>query len=337
MIIRVYLSLIALSAVTGFALSPADEIRRECSGRARMAWCQDAGDGTDAGAQGNSLRLMGFDTDDGKGERCILADLSNYSKPMLTPDGNKIIFSNRRERKIYAVDFDGANRKMLADGFALAAWRDPLTGTDWIYAGTITDNADSVIVNIGRFRLDKPEATEPVWNKTPQNLDNFQLSANGHFACGIFPWPACGIAHLPNLEWKKFGDGCWPSLSPDNELLLWIFDDAHRNLTFFRAKTDEHWVMNINNAPGIDGFEVYHPRWSNHPLFMVMTGPYKRGEGSNRIRGGGKEVEIYLGKFSVDFKKVERWLRVTHNQSADFFPDLWLAGRPASTPVGTSR
>jgi hypothetical protein len=36
-------------------------------------------------------------------------------------------------------------------------------------------------------------------------------------------------------------------------------------------------------------------------------------------------VEIYLGKFAGDFKKIERWIQVTHNQSADFFPDLWLA------------
>ena len=93
----------------------------------------------------------------------------------------------------------------------------------------------------------------------------------------------------------------------------------------FQTKTGERWVVSINNAPGIDGFEVYHPRWSNHPLFMVMTGPYKLGEGNNRIRGGGRDVEIYLGKFSGDFKKIERWIQVTHNQFADFFPDLWLA------------
>ncbi|MDO9542641.1 MAG: LamG-like jellyroll fold domain-containing protein [Kiritimatiellia bacterium] len=311
---------------------PSDEIKTECGGRARIVWCQDAGEGTDAGAQGNSLRLMGLDTDDGKGERCILSNLSNYAKPMLTPDGNKIIFSNRQEPKIYVVGFDGSSLKALADGFALAVWRDSLTGTDWVYAGTVVIQPDSVITNIRRFRLDKPEVNEPVWSKTPLNVDNFQLSASGRYACGIFPWPACGIAALPDREWTKYGDGCWPSLSPDNNLLLWIFDGAHRNLTLFRTKTQERWVVNINNAPGLGGFEVYHPRWSNSALFMVMTGPYKLGTGNNRIRGGGKEVEIYLGRFSADFKKVERWIQVTHNQSADFFPDLWLATSDESAP-----
>jgi len=200
-----------------------------------------------------------------------------------------------------------------------------LTETDWVYAGTVINQADSVIINIRRFRLDKPEVSEPAWSKTPLNIDNFQLSADGKRASGLFPWPSCGVAVLPDREWKKFGDGCWPSLSPDSNLLFWIFDGSHRNLTLFRTKTDERWVVNINNTPGIDGFEVYHPRWSNHPLFMVMTGPYKLGDGSNRIRGGGKDVEIYLGKFSEDFKKIERWIKITHNKNADFFPDLWLA------------
>lgn len=45
---------------------------------------------------------------------------------------------------------------------------------------------------------------------------------------------------------------------------------------------------------------MYHPRWNNHVRFMTMTGPYINGEGGNKIGGGGKKVEIYLGRFSVD-------------------------------------
>jgi len=315
-------SVLTFFASIGLA-HPSGEIKTEC-GHARVVWCQDAGDGSDAGAEGANLRLMGLDTDDGRGERCVLGKLSNYAKPMFTPNGQQVIFSNRPERKIYMVGFDGSGLQSLSDGFALAVWRDPLTETDWVYAGTPVRN-QTCLVDARRFRLDKPEISEKVWTKTPLDIDNFQISGDGKYACGVFPWPACGIAALPDREWKKFGDGCWPSLSPDNNLLLWIFDGAHRNLTVSRAKTDERWIVNINNAPGIDGFEVYHPRWSNHPRYMVMTGPYKIGAGANRIRGGGRDVEIFLGKFSDDFKKIERWIRVTHNQYADFFPDLWVA------------
>jgi hypothetical protein len=56
-----------------------------------------------------------------------------------------------------------------------------------------------------------------------------------------------------------------------------------------------------------------------------MTGPYKEGEGGNRIRGGGDEVEVYAGRFSPDLKKVEHWFKITDNEKGDFCPDLWLA------------
>ncbi len=319
-------------------LRAAAEVRALAGAAARLVWCQDAGGGTDAAGRGNALRLMGLDTDDGRGERRILERLANYTKPMLTPDGRQIIFSNRQEQKIYAVGFDGSGLRALAPGIALAVARDALTETDWIYAGTLAGDTDSefnsIIVHLRRFRRDQPEVSEPVWSQTPLNLDNFQLAADGRHAGGQFPWPVCGVAELPDGAWQKFGDGCWPALSPDNELLLWIFDGAHRNLAFVRTGTGERWVTNINHAPGIDGFEVYHPRWSNHPRFMTMTGPYKVGAASNRIAGGGPEVEVYLGQFSADHKKIERWIQVTHNQSADFFPDLWLARRPPATPAG---
>lgn len=307
--------------------------------RVRVAWCQDAGDGSDSGAQGDRLRLMGFDSDDPRGARPILDELSNYSKPLLTPDGRTVIFSNRARREIHAVGFDGGMRRVLAPGVALAVWRDEPTGTDWVYAGTEKSRGDyfnSPITDVRRFRLDKPEIIERVWSGTPVNIDNFQLSADGRRAAGLFPWPVCGIASLPEGGWEKIGDGCWPSLCPDNSLLMWIFDGAHRNLSMVRTGTGERWSVAINTAPGIDNFEVYHPRWSNRPRFMVLTGPYKAGDSSNRIRAGGRDVEIYLGRFAPDFSRIEKWVQITSNNFGDFCPDAWIGAPAAEGAVPTA-
>lgn len=317
--------LVWLATVIGLWASTSEQLKALTADSTRVVWCQDAGDGSDAGATNNHLRLMGLDTEDGRGERAILSKRSNYAKPLLTPRGDRVIFSNRQEQKIFAVNWDGSGLRAVTDGFALAVWEDPLNSNVWIYAGMAAGN-NTALRNIRRHRLDQPHINEPVWDKTLVEIDNFQLSANGRLAGANFPWPVCGVLELPNGATKKLGDGCWPSLAPDNSYRFWLFDGAHRNLTLCDPLTDRRWVVNINHAPGIGGFEVYHPRWSSHPRFMTMTGPYAVGDRDNRIRGGGAGVEIYIGRFSADFQKIDQWVRVTHNTNADFFPDVWIAG-----------
>lgn len=291
----------------------------------RVVWCQDIGKGTDTMAEGSELCLMGLDTEDGRGERVILATPANYAKPTFTPKGDRIVYSNRRESKMYVVNWDGAGQHTLGDGFALDTWLDPATGIEWVYYGVDpVEHRGTSFKTIRRRQIDHPEIMEPIWSRTIVSQD-FEVSADGWRSASAFPWPDCGLAELPNESWKAFGKGCWPALAPDNSYRLWIFDGAHRNLTLIDTDTGERWSVPINTAPGTAGYEVYHPRWSNHPRFMSMSGPYKIGEGQNRLGGGGPEVEIYVGRFSPDFKTIESWCRVTRNQRPDFYPDVWVA------------
>lgn len=315
----------------------ASKIRALTQAQTRIVWCQDMGDGVHSGAGTvvTQRRLMGFDTEDGRGEHVILSTLSDYARPMLTPRGDRIIFSHRPENKIYIVNWDGSGLRCLGNGYALEVWRDPVSNVEWVYGSTpMPDPRTTTHHTVQRAPIDHPDRLETVWTRTRIDVDNFQLSANGQRVGGVFPWPDCGIAELPNRDWKKYGQGCWPSLAPDNSGLFWIFDGAHRNLTLFQTDTDERWGVNINRAPGIDGYEVYHPRWSNHKRFITMTGPYKLGEGDNRIGAGGPAVELYLGQFDSQFRAIEHWVRVTYNTNADFYPDVWIAPRAARDKPG---
>jgi hypothetical protein len=115
-------------------------------------------------------------------------------------------------------------------------------------------------------------------------------------------------------------------MAPDNSYLVWVFDNAHRNLTLHDPKKDGSWRVPIHTAPAMEGFEVYHPRWSNRRSFFALTGPYAIGEaGHNLIRVGGPQVEIVVGQFADDLKSVQNWLQITHNDRGDFYPDLWIA------------
>ena len=300
----------------------------------RLVWLQDQGDGADALAQGKNLLLYGYDSRDGRGERPLLSKVDNYFRPIITPDGRQVLFSNRLTRKMYVLDWESGKVNELGEGVAVAVWEDPKPSlvlrrqTLWVYcfSGPQPENRYGTSQPLYRFPLDKPKKKELIWDKSHMTWDNIQLSRDGRVLGGLFPWPDGGVLLTNEKRWHRLGNGCWTSLSPDNSKLLWIFDGFHRNIQVHDIVDGQQWIININNAPGIGGFEVYHPRWSNHPRYFVMTGPYEKGEGGNRIGGGGEKVEIYIGRFDDRAKKVEDWIKVTENGRADFYPELWIEG-----------
>ena len=300
----------------------------------RLVWLQDQGDGTDTLAHGENLMVYAYDSKDGRGERPLLPKTGSYCKPMITADGQQVIVSNRRNRLMYLVDWDSGKVRELGEGVAVAIWEDPQPHgllrrtTTWIYCffGPQQENKYGTSQPLFRFPLGKPKNKELIWDKTNMAWDSIQLSRDGQVLGGLFPWPYGGVLWTKDKRWQRFGEGCWTGLSPDNSKLLWIFDGLHRNLQIHNVITGQDWTVNINSAPGIGGFEVYHPHWSNHPRFFTITGPYERGEGDNKIGGGGEKVEIYIGRFDERVQRVEDWIKVTDNSRADFYPDLWIKG-----------
>jgi hypothetical protein len=315
------------------------EVRGLTGAHTRAVWVQS--EVNDPDAAGDQLVLLGFDSEDGRGERVILGDRRSRTMPRLTARGDRIVFSTRIDpgpSEIFVVDFDGSNLRKLADGFAMALWQNPADGTDWVYAGT--DREKFSFKTIVRFPIDSPARREVVWNTTPVSFEGFGVTPDGRHITGMFPWPGAGIGDVAKKTWKQLGDGCYTSVCYARGPLFWYFDGAHRNVTIVDVDADRRWMVNINGAPGFDGAEVSHPRWTNHPRFLTLTGPYNQG-GQNQSRTGGKQTEVYIGRFSQDFSKVEAWARITNNASGDSHPDVWIdAGSPharrPSGPIGPS-
>ena len=131
---------------------------------------------------------------------------------------------------------------------------------------------------------------------------------------------------LPTISWKKQTNGCWPSLAPDNSYLSWTFDGSHRDVFMTQLDSGKSWTVRLSNAPGVNDYEVYHPRWTNNVNYMVMTGPYSMGADAIKLWSGAAGVEIYIGKFSADFTRIESWLKLTDSTQGEFFPDVWIEG-----------
>lgn len=316
------LAAVSCSGTTPSVEGPGAELRALTGGRTRVVWVQ--GDGSDPRAAGDQLVLMGFDSHDGRGERVILGTPASYVKPMLTPRGDRIVFSTRAvpgPPEVFVVNWDGTGLQTLTSGFALDLWEHPEHGSDWVYIGT--DNDEFEFATVSRFPIDAPDQREVVWNKAPVGLDGFRVSADGRHASGLVPWPDAMLVELPNGSMTKLGEGCWTSLIDARGPLFWYFDGAHRNVTMVDVDTGARWMVNINHADGFDGAEVFHPRWTNHPRFLTISGPYNQG-GPNQARTGGPQVEVYVGRFSEDFTRVEAWARATNNSGGDSMPDVWI-------------
>ena len=297
--------------------------------RTRCVWVQDRSPlNNDILAHGRRLKLMAFDTHDGQGERSVLTSVRNYAKPLISPRGDRIVYSDRLGRKVYVVNWDGSERRRVCDGFAMEVWADPADGAEWVYVCRRIGHVEAYrYESARRVKLDNPKQSELVWDKTQISPDNFQLSADGRRTSGVFPWPNGGFAELPNKSWHKLSRGCWASMAPDNSYRCWVFDGPHRNVYLFATDSrpiGEARKINVNKAPGFDGAEAFHPRWSNHVRFLTVSGPYKVDGPINRISGGGPEVEIYLGRFNEDFTDTDRWIRITNNNRGDFYPDVWI-------------
>ena len=313
-----------------------DQPTESLSPHLRVVWTRDLGDGSDYSSQGGRLALMAYDSQDGRGERMVMRDAASYAKPLITPDGASIVFSIRRQQIVYAIDWDGTNLRRLADGFGLDVWADPRDGTQWVYVGVDPTSIEPPrYPTVRRYRLDNPAVSEMVWDAQPVAPDNFQLSADGRNASGLFPWPTAGVADLSTGTWRKLGDGCWTSFSPGEDSLFWYFDGAHRNVTIVDLDTEERWRVSISDDAVFGGYEVYHPRWTNHPRALVVTGPYTVGERANKIGGGGDQVEIYVGFFDETFTNISSWRRVTYNLEPDFYPDAWI--EPGTLPARSVR
>jgi hypothetical protein len=314
-------AVVFLSAVTGCRdARVSGELRRLADAPVKVVWCRQVRGGTDDFfAKKNNFQLMGFDTEDRAGERVILSEPDSYHKPLLTSDGERIVFTHIPDETIYVVNWDGTGLRELSSGLAEEVWLDPATGIEWVYRMDMTVSVRNPASSLMRFHLDNPAIKESVLSGTPISADNIQLSQDGLRMCVQHPWPAIGIIDMETKQVTDVAKGCWPGMAPDNSYLMWNFDGPHRNLIFHDVVAGRRWVVNINGAPGIDGFEVYHPRWSNRPRFLCMTGPYRKG-----LYHGTAEVSIYVGRFNEKLAKAEAWVRISDHDAADFYPDVWV-------------
>lgn len=334
--------------------NPSAEVEAFTGAHTRIVWSEANKEGVfDSFALGERLALKGIDTRDGRGERLVLDVLGNYSRPLMTSDGESILYTvkntkyknNKKYYKpvIYRTDWKGSAPIKLAEGYATTCWNDPTTGTEWVYAVTHFKSSKALQMEgekLVRFPLKDPGKVEVVYDDTPVTPDNIQLSRDGTRASGLFPWPNGGLFRGQNGKWtaQKLLNGCWTAHSPDNSGLFWVFNGDHNGVAMFAEDGAKSWEVRFNQHEGLIGKELYHPRWSNHPRYISFTGPYmkqEKGKGSI-INHSATVPHIFLAKFDETAKKIESWIQVTNGRLAESYPDVWIAGANKTELAGFS-
>jgi hypothetical protein len=285
----------------------ADRLREFAGGAVRLAWVR-LEDDQDIYAHGPTGTLWGLDSEDGTGERRLLAEPGSYARPLINADGSQVVFTDAVTRSVRAVNWDGTGLRTLCDGYAGDIWRDPDTGVDWVYLRENWKETESAVV---RVRLDDPETRETVWDSTAVGHQFgvwLQISGDGRLMAETLPWPVCALADLESGDYQPMGSGCWPGVAPDASGRSFHFLGTHKTISFRDEPGGKAREIRLDTVPKWPGRKVYHPRWSNHPRFFTATAPQSM-----------PETELYLGRFDETFSKVEAWFRVTYNDAADFW------------------
>jgi len=326
----------------------AADIKALTGAHTRIAWAQDGDDSVHSWGCGPKTLVMGFDTDDGKGVRPIVADRANCASPIFTPDGKGLLITRIDDwgppirRQVLYVNWDGSGLREVTRGWYVAGTiRDPKEGFTWVY-GAAEVEGDKLLTK--RFRMDKPEVVESLWTKA-DGPGAPTVSPDGKYMGGIYnvasaPAP-CGVYEVPNVAYHNVGTGCLPCMLPCTDpYRLFIANGDHRsgNIATNPADKDKMTVhrVNFSDAPLADNkWEVNTPRWSNNIRFVVLSAPYTpvrneegipfpSGEGDPKYRRYYDKIEISIGRLDEKLTKAEKWVQITKNGKGDYLPQAWI-------------
>ncbi|HUT61899.1 MAG TPA: hypothetical protein VNA25_29020 [Phycisphaerae bacterium] len=335
-------------------------IRGLTGAHTRITWLRDRDENVNSWGFGTNTMIVGLDTDDGKGERPIVADQSGVAWPFFTPDGKGLVFTRvdfgpPLKRHLMYVNWDGTGLREIALGWLVAATvKDPKEGFTWLY-GLAEAEGGKLVVK--RIRMDKPEVVESLWDREG-GPGGMTVSPDGKYVGGVYnfaPGAApCGVYEVPNVAYINVANGCQPCMLPSiNPHRFFVFNGDHRSGNIYSNFNDKDAMksqrLSLVDVPLADNrHEVCWPRWSNHPRFMLLAAPFTSARNEDGIPFPGSDgdpkyrryvdkVEISIGRLDKNLTKIEKWVQITNNKKGDYLPMAWIdPGKKSSSTGKTS-
>jgi hypothetical protein len=220
-------------------------------------WAHPFGAGTNPA--NDIWKIVAFDTDEGA-VRVLENALGAYNQPMLTPSGQRVIWTKMLpQSEIWICDWDGSNKRMVrqctctdtAIGVA-----DP-GGVDWVYVGESVDPGNwQQYTSVYRYQVDNPAVREQVWGANAWY--QMGILRDGSKAGGSFPAYNPGTVTLPNGTYTNYiSGGCNPCIAPDDSQ-FWAMEVSetggiHAAVYMFDIDTTNRRLVYMNDGPGMNG------------------------------------------------------------------------------------
>ena len=265
-------------------------------------------------------RVVALDTEDGGRERILVSDPDTHSRPLITPSGQRVLWSDM-EGNISIIDWNGRNRKVLLPrlGFAcgVGVAEDP-PGTEWVYVGE--GRASEGFNAIFRYQIDNPQKKEVVWDKSP-SIDSWGFTRDGKSGASRFP-SYVGSVTLPNGELKLVGQiGCTPGLSGDGSMVSHMQVITHAGVYIYDRDGSNRRFIDFRQGPPSEGLgpgEFWWTQFAHYDSrFITFAGPFQK--------LAGFTGNIYFCQLNDRRDAFTTWVRVTNDGQVNTHPYAWLA------------
>ncbi len=322
--------------------------------------------------ENSATQLMVFDTYDGK-TRYLDSTLGCHVVPRINRAGTHAVWIDEKNKTSWIRDLAGltSKRKLISGGnyFVVGFQWNSTTKAE----NVLVESADELTLYRVPFKPDYTVDTTQkvvIYKNTTlliQNsnllakFDRFKLSVSediAYIGCAL-PWPSCMMINTSKkaiLSRKADGAfGCEPNIAPDNSYRFFHNRDDHTKLRMWDANLSETaWdvVMNLNvPIPGttLSNFtDCAAPRWTNNNRYFTNSIPLQGGYEINwgtfdifkmtaaqvKVDNPSKAGFFLLGKFSADFKTVEKYVRISDGdiRHRDVSGDGWVD--PVPTKIG---
>jgi hypothetical protein len=285
------------------------------------------GDPSKTGDTYPGFKIMVFDTSE-RHERELLTG-TRCQHPLITPTGKRVIYDELtyhfkenpiklqgRSTRMYVVDWDGRNERVLGDAFKSMGVAEDPPGTEWVYF-VKRDNGSKV----WRLQIDNPSVTEVVWdNAAARPSWYWAFTRDGKRACGGLPWPQVHVMTLPKGSYQKVGGGCGEGMCPDGVRAFHFVQD-HAGVMMYDKPGAAGRYINFRNAPDVNGSSVLYPAWARYDeRIFSFCGPQHKAPAC-----------VIIGRFNKNFTDVEAWVKVTDSPTIDVAAYAWI-GDPAEAP-----